>query len=152
MPYTNNKKRSSIIVLLPFALAFVIAFYNSSTSVVKPHQAFRNKYYNQNLLDRHKSKIPANQIPTDQVFLQKNKKIFINKACLVFKGVNNGKINLDLYVLELDPDIPYPLSLTKESLNKGVWLGDSLYKLISVKKNKLRLRIQNTNLNNKNHF
>ncbi len=149
MPYTNNKKRYGLIVLLPLVLAFSIAFYNSATSVVKPYQKFLNKYYNQNPLARYQSKRPADliadQAPMGQVFLQKGEKVFINKSCLVFKGLSHGKINLDLYVLELDPDIPYPLSLTKDSLNKGIWIGDSLYTLVSVKKNKLHLRIQDSN-------
>ena len=145
MPYANDKIRSGLIVLLPLVIVFGIAFYNSATSDVKPYQLFKDKYYTQNPLARHQSQAPAAQIQTDQVFLNKNEKTFLNKTCLVFKGFDHGKINLDLYVLELDPDMPYALQLSKESLGQGIWLGDSLYKLVSVKKNKLHLKIQNSN-------
>lgn len=146
MAYSNDKKYYGIIfALLPFIIAFAIAYYNSAKSVVKPYQIFRQKIYNQNPLHRNLSKKPARQLPSGQVILQKGEKQVINETCLVFKGFSQGNVNLDLYIIELDPEIPYPLSFTKESLKNGVWLSNSHYKLVSVKKNRLHLKVQNPN-------
>ncbi|MCP3876659.1 MAG: hypothetical protein GY699_26420 [Desulfobacteraceae bacterium] len=142
-PYADDRKFwGIIIVLLPFIFAFSIAYYNSATSIVKPYQIFRDKYY-KNIPPIHdQSKSDAEQIPADQILLQKDEKIFINNTCLVFKGVSQGKVNLEQYILEFDPNIPYSLSLTKESFSKGIMINNTLYRFVSLKKNKLYLRFK----------
>ncbi len=146
MPYTDEKRFWGIIfVMLPLVLAFAIAYYNSAISIVKPYQIFRAKYYNKNPLHHHQPNIFTEQTQTDQIFLKKDEKYFLNNACLVFKGISNGKVNLDLYMLEFDPDISYPLSLTKESLSRGLLINNTFYKFVSVKKNQLHLKIQGSN-------
>lgn len=143
-PYADNKKfLGSIFILLSLVLAFAFAYYNSAKSIKKPYQVFRDKYYkNVPLIGQLKS--DAEQVPTGQVLLQKNVKFFRDNACLVFKGFSQKKVKLDLYILEFDPDIPFSLSFTKESFSKGVLLNNTLYTLISLKKNKLYLRFKNS--------
>lgn len=145
MSYANDKRFIGvIIVLLPLIIAFALAYYNSATSVVKPYEVFRKKFYNNNPLHNALSRSPAEQpVPTDQLNLKKDEKYFIGKTCMVYKGISRGAIGLDVVILELDPDVSYPLRLTKESMNDGIWIGDSLYRLISVNRDTLQLEIQN---------
>ena len=143
-PYADNKKSlGTILVLLSLVLAFALSYYNSAKSIKKPYQIFKYKYYeNVPLIDQPKS--DAEQVPTGQVLLQKDVKFFRDNACLVFKGFSQGKVKLDLYILEFDPDIPYSLSFTKESFSKGILLNNTLYTLISLEKNKLYLRFKDS--------
>ena len=73
---------------------------------------------------------------------KKNKKYITDQTCIVFKGVSKGRVNLDLYILELDPTTPYPLNFTVESVSDGIWLNNVQYRLVSVKKDTLCLKIQ----------
>lgn len=145
MNYPNQRESINVIlVLLPFIILFAIGYYNSATSVKKPYQAFKNKFYNQNPLNEHQIKTAAHQIFTDQIHLQKNVKTIINKTCLVFTGILHEVVNMELYLLELDPEVPYLLRFSKDSLQAGVWIDNVQYRLISVKKNTLRLKIENS--------
>lgn len=146
MPYTNDRGLfGAALVLLPLVIVFIFAYHNSATSIVKPYQIFKNKFYNQNPLHQDQTRAPANQGHTDLVHLQKNEKVYINKACLVFTGLSQGIVNLELTLLELDRDIAYPVTITKESFSKGIWLSNVQYQFVSVKKDTLHLRILNLN-------
>ncbi len=145
MTYPNqNRPINAILILLPFVILFAIGYYKSANSVVKPYQVFRDKSYNHNPLHQHQPKTQSNLVSTAQIHLQKDKKIIINKTCLVFKGISHGVINMELYLLELDPEVSYLLSFSKESLQEGVWVDNAQYRLVSVKKNTLRLTIENS--------
>ncbi len=138
---TQNQKRNGLGIfaaLLPFIIVFAIAYYNSVSSEVKPYQTWRDRVRHQQL-----SVAPRTQVPAGQVALRKDTKVVINKICLVFKGYSLGVVNMDLYLLELDPDIPYRLSYTKDSLREGVWIEDRQLQLVSVRKKVLYLKISN---------
>ncbi len=141
MPYTNDKRFYGIFVaLLPFFLAFALAYCNSVRSTVKPYQVFKDKYYQQNPL--HQARIqPAAQIPKGRVRLQKNQKTCINRTCILFKGVSKGIIYLDVFLLELDPETPYPMQFTKASLRRGIRIGDADFTLAAVKRDLLYLNV-----------
>ncbi len=133
-----NQRRSLgvLFVLIPLAMAFAIAFYNSANSSVKPYQIFRDKFRNQTLIDE--TKPPA---PSDHVILQKGEKKYIHKTGLVYNGLSDGVVHIDLYLLEFDPDMPYPQKFSKKAARSGIWLDNVQYRLVKVKESTLRLKI-----------
>lgn len=144
MAYPDQRRTINVIlILLPFVILFAIGLYNSANRAVKPYEVFKNKWSNHNSLLRHHAKTPAKKVPASQVHLKKNEKIVINKTGLVFKGISQGVVNMELYLLELDPEVPYLLSFSKESLQEGVWVENAQYSLVSVKRNSLRLKVEN---------
>jgi len=72
--------------------------------------------------------------------LAKGVKIFINKTCIVFKNFKKNTVEIDLYLLELDPDVPYSLAFLKKDMNEGIRLGNNTFSLISVNKKMLTLK------------
>ncbi len=142
MPFLNQKSSLVIFfVLIPLSIAFATAFYNSAKNPIKPYFRFEDKF--RNVIDESKPPLPL-----DQIILEKDKKIIINKTGLVFKGLSQRTINIELYLLEFDPDIPYPKIFTKKSAYDGIWLGNMQYQLVKIKNDTLRLkilRIQETN-------
>lgn len=76
-----------------------------------------------------------------RVLLRKDKSITLNKSKLVFKGLKDKMIHLDVYLLELDPDAAYPHYISKADAFKGVRLGDSKFQLLKVDKKTLQLKI-----------
>jgi len=76
-----------------------------------------------------------------RILLRKDKGITLNKSKLVFKGIKDKMIHLDLYLLELDPDAAYPQYISRADAEKGIRLGDSTYQLLKVNKKTLQLKI-----------
>ncbi len=142
-----SSKRSilAVMILLPYVILFVIGYFNSANRGKMPYRESENKFYSQSPLhqDQHQSNASVNYAPKDQVYLQKNQKITINKTNLVYKGISKGIVKMELYVLELDPDVPYRLRFSKKSLKQGVKIGYGQYSLVSARRNSLRLKIEN---------
>lgn len=133
-----------LLVFAPLVLMFAIAYYNSATSVKKPYQVFRDRYYGQGLLEKHQSQVPVSRISKGRVLLQKDVKVFGNRTCMVYRGFSDGVILMDLVMLELDPDMVYPVRLNKELFKSGYLIGDSIYRLEKVKRNRLVLVVEST--------
>jgi len=76
-----------------------------------------------------------------RVLLRKNKSITVNKNRLVFKGVKDKTIHLDVYFLELDPEYAYPHYISKADAHKKIRLGDSTFQFLKVSKGALQLKI-----------
>ncbi|MCG8634305.1 MAG: hypothetical protein MI863_10785 [Desulfobacterales bacterium] len=77
----------------------------------------------------------------DRVILVKGEPVTANRCRLVFKGIEEGRILLDLYLLELDPEYAYAQNISKTAAKEGVRLGDAEYQLISVNGRILKLKI-----------
>ncbi|WDP89916.1 MAG: hypothetical protein HUN04_09425 [Desulfobacter sp.] len=77
----------------------------------------------------------------ERILLRKDKSITVNNSRLVFKGVTDNKIRLDLYLLELDPEYAYPHYISKADLRKTFRLGDSKFQLLKISKGSVQLKI-----------
>ncbi len=135
MPYSSQKISLGIILIFtPLVIAFAMAFYNSAKNPVKPYFRFQNKF--RNVID---GSLPP--LPLDQLILERDEKIMIDKTGLVFKGLSHGTIHIELYLLEFDPDMPYPKKFTKETARDGIWIDNVRLELVKVKENRLHLKI-----------
>ncbi|WP_300457768.1 hypothetical protein [Desulfobacula sp.] len=77
----------------------------------------------------------------NRIVLRKDKSITVNKNRLVFKGLKDKMIHLDVYLLELDPEYAYPHYISKADAYKGIQLGDSTFQLLKIRKGVLQLKI-----------
>ncbi len=77
----------------------------------------------------------------NRIVLKKNKSITVNKNRLVFKGLKDKMIHLDVYFLELDPEYAYPHYISKTAVHKRIRLGDSTFQLLKASKGALQLKI-----------
>lgn len=76
-----------------------------------------------------------------RILLRKDKSITLNKSKLIYKGMKDDKIHLDLYLLELDPEAAYPQYISQAEARKGIRLGDSTFQLLKVSNKTLQLKI-----------
>jgi len=76
-----------------------------------------------------------------RVHLLKDSSLTINITRLVYKGLEDKHILLEYYLLELDPDFSYQNRLTAAEARSGIRLGDSVFRLVSVSRNLLKLQI-----------
>jgi len=138
MQMPNRKGWMSIIFIsLILAVPFAITVYFSSPTYNKQIKKWRTRPKEGHVKNRSK-------VSSDRVLLLKNEKVTIERTCIIFKGIIDGKVNIDLYLLDLDPEIPYPLSFSKNAISQGVWLGNIMYSLLSAKDSVLKLKIQSS--------
>ena len=76
-----------------------------------------------------------------RIVLKKNKSITINKNRLVFKGLKDKMIHLDVFLLDFDPDAAYSHFFSKSDAQKGIRFGDSTFQLLKVNKKTLQLKL-----------
>ncbi len=81
------------------------------------------------------------KIFNSRIVLRKDKSIVVNKSRLVFKGVKDQMVHLDVYLLELDPEYAYPHYISKSDVHKNIRLGNSTFQLLKVGKRTLQLNI-----------
>ena len=76
----------------------------------------------------------------NQFVLTRDQRLSIGKYDLLFKGFEEKRIRVDLYLMEMDPEQPYPKYFTKKEAKRGITLGRSDYRLVSVNKQNLILK------------
>jgi hypothetical protein len=134
-PLTSIYKSFSILLVLFLVSVpiFVSQSVSSSGTTRLSQRTIRSKT-NTNFIQH-------SQILKGKVVLEKDESLTINNCRLVFRGVEDKIIHLDLYLLELDPEYPYPQHISKAAALEGIRMGDSEFQLISVDKKTLKLKI-----------
>ncbi len=134
---TRQRWFAGIFIILALAVPFAISWYVST-------HGYQNRHDGPIKQNREAGISSKSKISSGQVLLVKDKKIEIDKTSIVFKGLADNTVKMEIYLLELDPKVPYPLKFSKQSVSDGIWIGNVLYQLVSVKDNLLRLRIQDS--------
>ena len=76
-----------------------------------------------------------------RIVLRKDKSITVNRSRLVFKGVKDDLIHMDVFLLELDPDYAYPHYISQSDTKKLIRLGDSTFQVLKISRGALQLKI-----------
>jgi len=76
-----------------------------------------------------------------KILLIKNEKLVIGRTALEFKGVEQKTIFIDLYLLDLDNEQPYPKKISIKQAKKEMRLSKYKYRLISVNDKFLKLEL-----------
>lgn len=131
-----NRYRSIFLLILFFTSAmFLVSHFTKAGS----SNLFEGVRYRKATTDL----APRSKVARDRVVLVKNDSVTVNDCRLVYRGMEDAHIRLDLYLLELDPQYAYPQTIPKSAAREGVRLGDTQYKLISSDSNKIWLKISN---------
>ncbi len=134
---TRQRWFAGIFIFLALATPLAITWYVSTDE-------YQNRDDQRIQQNREAGVSSKSKISSGQLLLVKNEKIEIDKTSIVFKGLADNTVKMEIYLLELDPQVPYPLKFNKQSVSDGIWIGNVLYQLVSVKDNLLRLRIQDS--------
>ena len=68
----RKKSLGIFFILLIIAIPFLLAYYHSATSKVKPYQVFREKHRDQLIPSVAK---PRSKLPSGQILLKKNEEL-----------------------------------------------------------------------------
>jgi hypothetical protein len=137
IPRTNKKNSAALLfIIFLIAMPFFLNHFFSNSFSNKIFDRVRETKANTDFTKR-------SRVLKDNVVLLKGASFSINNCRLVFKGIKDKTILLDLYLQELDPEYAYEQNISKEDATKGFRLGDSQFQLISVNKKLLKLKINN---------
>ncbi len=131
------KSLSVLIILFLISIPVFVSHYVSESGTNNLFQRIVHRKEMANLT------VQSNVLK-DNVVLVKGENVTTNKCRLVFKGIEDSIIRLDLYLLEFDPESAYVQNISKEDAMKGFRMGDSEYQLISVNRKILKLKIKPT--------
>jgi hypothetical protein len=132
-----NKKGWLAIFFIIFCLTvpFGITYYVSTPASRERFEQFR---------ERGTNALVRSQVSVKQLLLVKNDRVTFKNTSLIFKGLENGQLMLDLYLLELDPGYAYPQRFSRKTNGNAVRLGDVTYCVISANNTALTLKIIGT--------
>ncbi len=134
----SSQGRRKILALLFMVLVLGIPFgmiYYVSTDY------YQNRFQEWRKRNEITPALPApNGVKENQVILLKDKKQQVGKIALVFKEYRQKTIFLDIYLLDLDPQQPYPLEIKKQGSKQELLLGEHYYQIVSVNNRYLNIK------------
>ncbi|MCP3955698.1 MAG: hypothetical protein GY697_26300 [Desulfobacterales bacterium] len=80
-------------------------------------------------------------VMADRAVLMRGEAVTVNRNRLVFQGLEDGTIHLDLYLLDLDAKYPYPKQIPRTAARESFRLGTDRYQLLTVNQKALTLKI-----------
>jgi len=86
------------------------------------------------------SKKPS-PIQDNRVVLLRGRPVTAWKKKLVYHGLENDRIHIAVYILELDPEVPYHHKIPVKKAKKGFRLGGQKFHLESYGKHRIRLAV-----------
>ena len=79
-------------------------------------------------------------IEKDKITLNRGQPLVVGKSRLVFHGIEKNRIHVAVYLLELDPEVPYHHQIPIKEAKRELRLGGQDYVLVSHARNRIQLR------------
>ena len=79
-------------------------------------------------------------VMTDRIVLIRDEAAEVDRIRMVYRGIEDDRILLDVYLLDLDPAYPYSRRISVAEAEKGIRIGPRGYRLKSVSRKSLVLR------------
>jgi hypothetical protein len=142
MALPNKKGWLAIgFILVCLAIPFCITYYVSTESFKARFARFRGPLPQA----PEGASLEKSRTIDDQVLLVKGERIRVHNTSLVYQGLDEGDVKLDLFLEELDHDHAYPQKFSKDISNeKVIRFGDVAYTVKAVGQNTLVLKIYRT--------
>ena len=131
---------SVLAILLFFAETY---FPNQSTDLIprRPDRITRWIFKSPPWQSSHRPDGVKNIAQQEKLFFRINEKMLAGKTELIYRGlVGQAEFQMDVIILELDPQVSYPYRFKISEAKKSFRLANRNYKLISAKKAALQLK------------
>lgn len=123
-------------ILFTLAIPFAITYYVSTDSYKERFRGWRK--------NNEAAGLPSHsKISQNEILLMKDEKVIIDRTCLVYKGIKDKQLYLDLYLLDFDPEQPYTRNISKDAPPESIKLGNNVYSINSANNRFLKLKILN---------
>ena len=84
-------------------------------------------------------KAPHNGEPRVHIVLRRDVKTRLDKLDVVYRGIEDKRVKLDVFIRDLDPRYPYRREIAYRSAKQGFRLGGVRFELISAGRAKAKL-------------
>lgn len=128
---TSKLKLFGIISIL--VLSFLAIYYVSTDSYQKQARARQERADVINTTQKAQK--------PDQVVLKKNERREVGRTALVYRGMEEKAILVDLYLLDLDPKQGYTKKVSIPDARQELKLGGVTYRLVSANNSYLTMKI-----------
>lgn len=129
-------------------LIFIVAeiFFPSQSSNLIPLQSDRISrwLFNDTRWQQSRKADALNIAQQGKLFLLVNQKQSVGKTELIYRGlVGRSEFQIDVIILELDPQVSYPYRFKIPQAQKSMRLGNRSYQLIAANKGALHIKLVN---------
>ena len=76
----------------------------------------------------------------ERVLLTKNHGAQVNGERIVYRGSQRGALQMDLYILQLDPHYGYPHRIEADRARKGFRMGNHRFQVVAASDRKISLK------------
>ena len=134
----SGKKKLKAILLFILMGGFVFAIFYSAY-----HPAMNPRTFNpaKPAPPVQKKKI-ENPIKDNRITLTLGKPVTVWKRKLVYRGIEEDRIHIAVYILELDPEVPYHHRIPIDEAEAGINLAGKSFDLVSYGKRSVELEIR----------
>lgn len=135
MAFSRSQKMVSSFFLVIALMTVAALIYRAFTA---NHDARMREYQRRAEAAQppRKSMVTANQ-----AILMIGEAVTVNRTRLVYQGVQDGTLHLDLYLLDLDSKYPYRKQIPREAAREEFRLGSGRYQLVAANRKALTLKI-----------
>ena len=136
----------SSLIVMGLLLLFAETYFPSQSSNLFPRQSDRiTNWLFKSYRWPNSQKAAADNIERrEKLFFRLNKKMSAGKTELIYRGlVGQSEFQIDVIILELDPQVSYPYRFKISEAKKSFRLANRNYQLIAAKKAALQLKLIN---------
>ena len=123
-----------LFVITTLSIVFGLMFYSSTDYYQTRYQSWRQS-------SNADSEAVLSLATADRLILARDQKLEVDSISLIFRGLEDDALLLDLYILDLDPKQPYRKKIPLSEAKNEMILGAGKYQVTSVSKKYLRLKI-----------
>ena len=129
-----KQRWKTILFFAVLACLFVGIFYGAIHGPWDPRFRRRMEKY-----QVQPSNAPKSFVRKDKLTLHLNHPLSTQRYRFVYHGIENHRIHLALYILDLDPNFAYHHRVDIAQARSGFRMGEQAFRLESYGKNKIRL-------------
>ena len=134
----ETRKRRFLIILFFGLIASLFAGFVYTALTGSRDPRYRRM---ENAAANYKQEL-KNRMPVDTVniVLPIGERIQIDNNVVVYRGLENKMVLIDVFITDLDPQTPYRHRVPKSDVGNSIRIGGHSYRLISIAAAKLRLK------------
>jgi hypothetical protein len=134
----STRKRLTGVLLFLLMGTFVFAiFYSAYHPAMNPGTSIAGRP-----TASARKVVVENPIKDNRITLTLGNPVTVWKRKLVYHGIEEGRIHIAVYILELDPEVPYHHRIPIDEAEEGIHLAGKAFALVSYGKRRITLRIR----------
>ena len=133
--HANRQKWLSVLYFLTSGFVFLGCVWYLWAGVTNPEYYWHSA---SSQADGVTDQIPG---PQKRVMLAKDQGASVDKERIVYRGRHNGRLQLDLFILQLDPHYGYPYLVEEDEARRGFQIGSHQFRVLAVSDEKISLKL-----------